>query len=257
MHPERLIGPREEIAIRIVSSIVTAATRAIEARGRFVLAIAGGSVADAFLPALARAPLAWEQVHVFWCDERAVPLTDADSNAGHALALLIGSELAERATLHPMFDLAGATESNDAGVASSSLDRAARAYAITLETIAGTPPVIDFVLLGVGEDGHVASLFPGHRSLDAADSVLVELESPKPPPARLTLGLTVLTRARETVIAAFGDGKATAMHDALDNANSVLPVARVIRAAERVTVMLDAAAASQLRDADSSNSDNA
>ncbi|HTJ61431.1 MAG TPA: 6-phosphogluconolactonase, partial [Candidatus Saccharimonadales bacterium] len=126
-------------------------------------------------------------------------------------------------------------------------ERAARDYAETLRFVLGSPPVLDLALLGVGEDGHIASLFPGRPALHAIEPhVLVEEASPKPPPLRLTLSLDVLAGAREVIVAAFGTPKAAAMAEALQDPESELPLALLLRRAPRATVMLDEEAASAL-----------
>lgn len=235
--PERLeIGTRESIAADVVGRLVELANEAVAARGIFTLAIAGGSVAEACLPALAHAALPWPSVHIFWVDERAVSATSRDSNSGQALALWKGSRLASEAQIHVM-------PADQPG-----LERAANMYSAEIASIAGTPPEFDVVLLGIGEDGHVASLFPHHRELSRTDVfALAVSDSPKPPARRLTVSLPVLTNARDTFIIAFGAGKAQAIRQALENANSHLPVAQVIRRGKRVHVLLDAEAASALR----------
>lgn len=235
--PERLqIGTRETIAVDVAQQVADFAQAAVEARGIFTIAIAGGSVADVCLPVLANAPLPWPSVHIFWCDERAVPVDNRDSNAGQAFALWKGSRLAAEAQLHPM-------PANLPG-----LERAAQVYGASLAAVAGNPVVLDVVLLGVGEDGHVASLFPHHRELSrTGDAVLAVSDSPKPPKRRLTVALDVLTGARTTLVVAFGNGKAQAMRQALQTPASHLPVALVIQRGTNVHVYLDQDAASALR----------
>lgn len=234
--PERLeIGTREAIALDVAERLTALAVEAVAARGIFTIAIAGGSVADACLPVLANAQLPWASVHIFWCDERAVPITHRDSNAGQAFALWKGSRLAAEAQIHVMpAYLPG-------------LERAAVVYSKEIQTVAGDPAELDVVLLGVGEDGHVASLFPHHRELSRNDQyALAVSDSPKPPARRLTVSLGLLTDARDTFIVAFGSGKAQAMRQALESKNSQLPVALVIQRAKRAHVLLDAEAASAL-----------
>lgn len=235
MLPERFIGSRDDIAADIARNVETAAREAILARGVFVLGIPGGSVADVCLPLIARLPLEWEHIHIFWVDERAVPIDSNDSNAGQALKLWHDTPLARRAEVHVMN---GADENFTATV---------KDYTEQLQAVAGRAPVLDIILLGVGEDGHVASLFPGHSAVhDTVRVVILEDRSPKPPANRLSLTLPVLTHARTVIIAAFGDGKADAMQQALENEASELPVALVIRKSSNVRVMLDAPAASKL-----------
>jgi len=213
-----------------------AAARAAQgARGRFTLAVPGGSVAERFLPAMVAQDIDWSSVDVFFCDERCVPPQSADSNFGAIERLLLEPLGAERPRVHRM-----AGEDPDP-------ERAARDYAETLRFVLGSPPVLDLALLGVGEDGHIASLFPGRPALHAIEPhVLVEEASPKPPPLRLTLSLDVLAGAREVIVAAFGTPKAAAMAEALQDPESELPLALLLRRAPRATVMLDEEAASAL-----------
>lgn len=222
------IGPRASIAAQLTDQVASDARAAIAARGRFLLAIPGGSVADAVLPRLAGCDIAWDCVHFFWCDERAVPLDDPDSNAGAAMHLWAGSPLARSAHLHIM----------DGGAVD--LDAACRAYERALVGAAGDPPVLDLVLLGMGEDGHVASLFPGHpASTEARRFVMPVLDARKPPPRRLTLTMPVLLGARHVVIATFGSGKANAVREAFGVPDARSPAACIVASATRLTMMLD------------------
>jgi 6-phosphogluconolactonase len=120
--------------------------------------------------------------------------------------------------------------------------------------IAGDPPFIDFVLAGVGDDGHVASIF-SNRPLDQADSsrrsgeaakadrpVIPIYDAPKPPARRLTLTLPVLARAGSVVVAAFGASKAAVMQGALHDSSAVTPIAELLRSAPSSLVLLDRAA---------------
>lgn len=228
-------GTPEVIAREVVHLLALAASDAVLRRGIFSMAIPGGSVAEAVLPLLTEVDLPWHHVHLFWVDERAVPSTDSASNAGRARLLLANSHMHGVAFVHGI-------QGSD-----SDLDFAAEAYARVLVRVAGDPPILDLVLLGVGEDGHVASLFPGHDALtDTHSTVIVERNAPKEPPGRITLALPVLTNARETMIVAFGASKAAVMREALEDGTADTPVARVVREGARVMVMLDNDAASQL-----------
>lgn len=229
------VGTRETIAADVAERIAELAQAAFAERGVFTIAIPGGSVAEACLPLLASAALPWAATHIFWCDERAVPLTHRDSNAGQAFALWRGSRLAAEAILHPM----------PAGT--PGLEKAASMYSAELATVVGDPAQLDVVLLGVGEDGHVASLFPHHRELSNTSSLALAVsDSPKPPARRLTLSLSVLADARDTFVVTFGSPKAQAMRQALESPNSQLPVALLLRRANRAHVFLDKEAASAL-----------
>lgn len=232
--PRVTIGTRESIAVAVAERLAELAQAAFQARGVFTLAIPGGSVAEAILPLLANAALPWAKVHIFWVDERAVPLSSPDSNAGRAFALWHGSRLAADAVLHPM------------PADQADLESAAREYATEIASVAGEPARFDAVLLGVGEDGHVASLFPGRRETFRTDAqVMVVSDSPKAPALRLTMSMPLFTNARHVFAIAFGKGKAAVMREALQAAASELPVAFVVREGKRVSVLLDADAASQ------------
>jgi 6-phosphogluconolactonase len=236
--PAVLVAPVAALADAFARRCEEVAARTIAARGRFALAVPGGSVAGAFLPVLARAELPWERVALFWVDERAVPATDPRSNYGAARRLWLGASAASRVTWHPLFDGAA---SGDASAAHVALAHAAREQGRELERLLGAPPAPDVVLLGVGEDGHVASLFPGHPALAVTDTWVVAVyDAPKPPACRLTMTLPVLTGAPTVVIAAFGAGKREAVRGALSGADT--PVGRVARAA-RVELLLDPDAA--------------
>lgn len=208
------------------------AHQAIAARGRFSMAVPGGSLATALLPSLVGAPIDWSSTDIFWCDERAVPPEDPQSNFGATRAGWLGTSALREARAHPM----------PGGEAD--LVAAATAYAEQLRRTLGTPPAIDLVVLGVGEDGHVASLFPGAVALEERELwVAVVTDAPKPPPQRLTLTVPVLQHARVICIAAFGASKRQVMRSALDDPASDLPVAQVLRLATRAWVMLDPASA--------------
>ena len=221
MSREVFIGTLEESRRRFAGIAETA-------RGPLRIAIPGGSAASSLLPALASAPLDWPHVEVFWVDERDVPADDPDSNARIAREIWL-----RRVPITPdaVHELRG--------------DPAA--YERLLIERCGRPPRLDLVLLGVGEDGHVASLFPGHALLDERERYVAALDdAPKPPPRRLTLTLPALAGARRLVVYASGDGKAAAVREAIEDARSGLPLARALRAVGDATILLDRGAASRL-----------
>jgi 6-phosphogluconolactonase len=119
---------------------------------------------------------------------------------------------------------------------------AAKVYEQELLGALGAPPEIDVAFLGVGLDGHVASLFPGHPLLAEQNRwVAAVTDSPKPPPRRLTLTLGALCAARLVLVAAFGSAKADAVRRLLDTASSEVPLALLARGATRMFVLLDEA----------------
>lgn len=234
MPAELIVAPPEELARRFVDD-VTRELRATPPGRRFALAIPGGSVAQAFLPVLARATIDWRAVHVFWCDERAVAPTAADSNFGLASRLWLGPAGVPAERVHRM--------------RAEAADRraAVEEYARTLGAVAGSPPRLDYLLLGVGEDGHVASVYPHHHDEAWADDGVAWVDdAPKPPARRMTLTPDTLARASRVAIAAFGASKAGAVAAALDGPRAPSPLARLLRAAARPLLLLDPEAARRL-----------
>jgi 6-phosphogluconolactonase len=222
-----------ELAAVFARRVVDAAADA-SARGRALsIVLPGGSVAETFLPVLADAALDWPAIDVFWGDERAVPPEHPDANYRLADELLLAHVSIPPGRVHRMRGEA------------VPLDAAALAYEAELERVLGTPPRFDIVLLGMGPDGHVCSLFPGHRSLEERSRrVIAVLDSPKPPPSRLTLTLPALDDAA-IFVAAFGASKADVLRQALNEPDCALPVAQAARRGRSATFLLDPAAASR------------
>lgn len=173
------------------------------------LAVAGGFVCSQVLARVdAQDPrVDWSQVRVWWADERFVPTGDPDRNDSQAVAALFARTPGVRLRRMPADD-------------GTTLADAAEQYRTQWRAeMAGRP--LDLALLGMGPDGHVASLFPGHRTVEDATGreVLVEEHSPKPPPRRLTLSRTVLTAARRIWVVAAGSAKAPALARVLAGAS--------------------------------------
>jgi 6-phosphogluconolactonase len=231
-------GSAEQLAREFVRRTSALAAVAMRERQCFALAIPGGSVVERLVGALRMAEIDWANVDLFWCDERCVPPGDPESNFFGARRHLLDALGASGPRVHRMRG-----EDDDHVFA-------AHRYGTDLEATLGVPPVLDLVLLGVGEDGHVCSLFPGHRALDElVNWVVVETASPKPPPVRLTITLPVIAAARHVAVAAFGSTKAAVVREALDDRESSLPVALALRGAARATIYLDDAAAAMLHSA--------
>ena len=226
---------------RIFAARFEAAARdAIAAHGHFSCALPGGSVAETFFPALAAAAVEWRRVDFFWGDERAVPPTDPDANYGLARRLWLDHVPLDPARVHRMRG-----EAPDLGAA-------AAAYEHELAHALGGHP-LDLVLLGMGPEGHVCSLFPTHAALrESTHSVVAIDDSPKPPPRRLTLTLVPLAAVPLVCVAAFGAEKAAAAAEAVEAPASLLPAALAARGGLRSLFLLDPAAASRLTPAGSS-----
>ncbi len=232
MPPEIVVDKPQNLPEALASRLETEARRALAGREHFVVALPGGSVATTFFPRLARAALDWSRVEFFWSDERAVPVSDPESNFGLARSLWLEPAGVPAERIHRM------------PADTPELEAAATAYADGLARVVGTPPRLDFVLLGVGPDGHVASLFPGHPLLLEQQRWVAAIEdSPKPPRQRLTLTLPALCAAELVVVAAIGPAKAEILREAVEESASPLPLAMLIRRARRVVFFLDADAA--------------
>jgi 6-phosphogluconolactonase len=228
MSQEIVIADLPRLGSALVNDFETEKRRAIDARGRFAVALPGGSVGMNLFTHLAGHRFDWSLTDFFWVDERAVPPSDRESNFGLALSTWLEPARVPPERLHRM-------KADD-----PDLSRSARAYADELSVLVGHPPRLDHVLLGVGADGHVASLFPGHpATANEQDLVLAVDDAPTPPRRRLTLTMPVLAGAVRLVVAAFGREKAHAIYEALRNPESSLPVAIATRRAHRPLFLLD------------------
>jgi len=226
MIPELVIGDRAYVESALMSQLHTDADAAIHERGTFVIALAGGSIAELFFPSLARLPLDWSRIDFFWVDERAVPPDHPDSNFGEAERLWLRPAGVPSARVHRIH----AEDPN--------LERAADAYTAELVRVAGSPPAIDFALLGVGPDGHIASLFPDHAALREERPIAVAInDAPKPPPRRITLTLPVLAASRRVVVAAQGEAKAEIVRRTLWR-SAATPLGLLIARARNLRVLL-------------------
>lgn len=217
--------------------------RAVAARGRCIVALSGGGTPQGVHRRLASAPLrtqiAWEQVYVIWGDERYVPHDDDASNYRMARETLL-----DHVPIPPDQILPMPTDVADPA-------QAAAAYERQLRALAGDAALlIDLAIMGMGPDGHTASLFPEHPGLDTpADQLVTVIEaSPKPPPRRLTLTSSALNRSDEVLFLVAGADKAPMLKDVLHGVEEPRrKPAQLIRAPQgRVTWLLDAAAGSDL-----------
>lgn len=205
------------------------------------LALTGGTVAAEMYAAVAGSEAAsavdWGRVELWWGDERFVAAGDGDRNDAQAREALLDRIPLDPRRVHPMPAADGPT---------TDLDAAAESYARQLrEQGSGR---FDVVLLGVGPDGHVASLFPGFPQLDVEDTIAVAVrDSPKPPPERISLTFPALERSDEVWFMAAGDEKAEAVRRAFTPGTDPhdVPAARP-RGARRTLWLLDEAAASGL-----------
>ena len=207
--------------------IAAAARAASAARGRFVFAASGGRTPWAMLSRLAELDVPWPAVHLLQVDERVAPDGDADRNLTHLRSALLARVPIDAGHVHPM------------PVESPDLDAAAREYAATLENVAGRPPVIDLVHLGLGADGHTASLVPGDASLGVTDRS-VAVAGPYQGRRRLTLTFPAIDAAREVLFVVTGADKAPMLARLLAG-DPGIPAGRVRAVSMRVLADRDAA----------------
>ena len=225
-----VLADAEAVARRGAEIVAAAARAAVAERGRFVMALSGGRTPWLMLRALAEQDVPWFGVHVVQVDERIAPAGDADRNLVH-----LEQDLLAHVALPPQQVHAMPVEAAD-------LDAAATGYAETLRGIAGSPPLLDLVHLGLGADGHTASLLPGDPLLDFS-AVDVALAGPYQGRHRMTLTYPVLDRARRILWLVTGAEKA-AMLARLCAGDRSIPAGRVRQ--DQALLLADAAAAGGL-----------
>jgi 6-phosphogluconolactonase len=214
------------VAVRAAELIAIEARDAVAARGRFAFAVSGGHTPWLMLEALAAKQLPWGSVHLFQVDERVAPAGHADRNLTHIRESL-GRAPLDSAQLHAM------------PVEDTDLAAAAARYAGQLRTVSGSPPVLDLVHLGLGADGHTASLVPGDAVVQVRDAD-VALTGVYQGRTRMTLTYPVLERARRILWVVTGAEK-VAVVLRLRAGDPSIPAGHV--PAERALLLLDAAAA--------------
>jgi 6-phosphogluconolactonase len=230
MMPIEVLPDADAVARRAAALIAAAARQAAEARGRFTVAVSGGRTPWQMLRALADEDLPWPVVHVFQVDERIAAAGDPDRNLTH-----LRESLLERAPLPPDHIHAMPVEDPDAAAA-------AQRYAETVRALAGNPAVLDFMHLGLGPDGHTASLVPGDSVLDVTDADVALTGGLYQKRRRMTLTYPVLDRARQILWMVTGAEKVDALRKLLA-ADRSIPGGRVSQA--RAMVLADREAAGQ------------
>ena len=226
----RVLATAVAVAEAGASIIAAEARAAVAARGRFIMAVSGGHTPWEMLRALAREEVPWASVYVAQVDERVAPAGDPDRNLTH-----LHDSLLEHAPLRPDQIYAMPVESPD-------LEAAAKRYALMLQQIAGSPPVLDLVHLGLGPDGHTASLVPGDPVLDVTEAD-VALTRPYQQRRRMTLTYPMLNRARRILWLVTGGEKADVLARLRDGDVSI-PAGRVRR--EHALLLADGEAAERL-----------
>jgi 6-phosphogluconolactonase len=225
-----VLDDADAAARRAAAFIAENARQAAAARGRFIVAVSGGRSPWAMLRAFSDERVPWERIHVFQVDERVAPEGHADRNLTS-----LRTSLLDHAPLRPDRIYAMPVEAPD-------LEAAAKQYSRILQEIAGSPAVPDLVHLGLGPDGHTASLVPGDPVLDVADAD-VGLTGVYKGRRRMTLTFPILNRSRLVLWLVTGGEKA-AMIARLQAADRSIPAGRVSQ--ERALILADRAAAEPL-----------
>jgi 6-phosphogluconolactonase len=215
-----VLDTAESVANRAADILAEEARKAVTARGRFVMAVSGGHTPWVMLRAFAVADVPWPAIHIVQVDERVAPPGHPDRNLTH-----LRESLLDLAPLPPDQIYAMPVESAD-------LNAAAAEYATTLRQIAGSTPVLDLVHLGLGPDGHTASLVPGDPVLKVKDAD-VAMSGVYQGRRRMTLTYPIINRARNILWVVTGKEKVSMLNRLL-NADESIPAGRVRREGARI-----------------------
>ncbi len=235
----------EVLAAAVAARMLTQLVDAQAARGSASVVLTGGGIGIATLRAVresgARAAVDWRRVDVWWGDERFVPADDAERNERQAREALLDVLDLEPARVHPM-PARGGPDGDD-------VDSAAARYADELAQAAlggESIPAFDVLLLGMGPEGHTASIFPESPAAHDERSAFAVHGCPKPPPTRISLGFSAINRAREVWMVVSGAQKAGMVRQALSGAGRVQVPAAGVGGRRQTLWLLDEAAASDL-----------
>ena len=226
----QILADADAVAHEAAKIIAAEARAAVEARGRFIMAVSGGRTPWVMLRALADEEVPWARIHIIQVDERVAPEGHPDRNLTH-----IRQSLLKHASVRPEQVHAMPVEAPD-------LTAGATRYARTLEEMGGSPPVLDFVHLGLGPDGHTASLVPGDPVLDVTDTD-VALTGVYQGRRRMTLTYPILNRARRILWLVTGSEKA-GMLVRVREGDASIPAGRVRQ--DQALIVADRAAAAHL-----------
>jgi 6-phosphogluconolactonase len=235
------------LAQAVAARIITVVVDAQAARGEATIVLTGGGIGVATLRELAESParfaIEWPRLSIWWGDERFLPAGHPDRNETQARDALLDRVDVDPDRVHPM-------PASD-GPLGDDLDAAAAQYATELAAAArpedhGASPSFDVLLLGLGPEGHVASLFPEAPAMYDDRSVVPVRGCPKPPPTRMSLSLSTINRAREAWVIAAGEEKASAARLALSGAGPTAIPAAGVRGKVATRWLLDRSAASRL-----------
>lgn len=233
----------DRMAERAANLFLNAAKEKVDRQGRFAVALSGGSTPRPMFRLLSQDPYAaeipWHSTHIFWVDERMVPFDHPDSNFGAAKEDFLDTISIAPDHLHPMPTWTKPEEGAEI------YEAELKAY---FDRFGDGFPIFDLILLGVGNDGHTASLFPGQRSLGETQRRVLNVKGGEPDLPRLTLTLPVLNRGKEVVFLVSGKKKASLLQAILQHKDPRLPARMVQPSSGELTWILDREAASLLNE---------
>jgi 6-phosphogluconolactonase len=246
--PEVLVHKDAALLAKAAAArLVTKLVDSVAARGTASVVLTGGGIGTAVLAELAAAPardaVDWRHLDIWWGDERFLPAGHPERNETGARSALLDHVEADPARVRPMPGTDG-PDGDDPEAAAARY--ASWLAAATTPEDHGPVPSFDVLMLGIGPEGHVASLFPGMPALYDERPVVAVRGSPKPPPTRLSLTLPSLRAAREVWILASGAEKADAVAMALSDAGPVQVPAAGARGRQRTLFLIDSAAAAKV-----------
>jgi 6-phosphogluconolactonase len=228
-----VLGDRAALVERARALVVEQIKMAIAERGQCYIALAGGSTPKPLYEALAKETLPWPNLHIFWGDERYVPIDHPDSNAGMAKAAWLDQVAIPSEHIYPV------------PTADTTPSAAADQYQTTLETVMGSAPIFDVVLLGMGDDGHTASLFPHTPALAVSDRWITVGNKGDDP--RITFTVPLINQSRCVMFLVSGANKQTALEAVFaETADSQQYPSRLIQPQGELWWLMDEAAGAAL-----------
>ena len=232
----------DELASGIADQLAHTIVGALTARGVAHIVLTGGRIGTACLVALREHPLCadlpWDGVEFWWSDERFLPTGDPDRNDTGAFEAFLNYYPIPAQNIHPMPNADDTT----------TLDQGAAEYWTQINAAFGEDIAFDVCLLGVGEDGHVASLFPSQEAVTVSTpGVLAVRNSPKPPPERITFTRPLIERSRQVWLLASGSAKADAVHSIMTTSDEVVVPASNVHGSMRTVLFADLDAAVRIQ----------
>lgn len=232
-----ILPDRSAIVQRSLEIVLASLQSALAERGQFTIALAGGSTPKPLYEAIASQDLSWDKIHVFWGDERYVPAAHSDSNEGMARRAWLDQVAIPPANVHPI-----PTDEADPAIAAQKHERQLQEF---FQLEAGEFPTLDVVLLGIGDDGHTASLFPHTEALTVRDRLITVGNKDGQP--RLTFTYPLINQARTVIFLVTGANKQNALaHILAATGDETIYPARLIQPQGQLWWLLDQAAGENL-----------